>query len=169
MWWQDEKAPQQEFLAQDAESVGRYMAQWEPGKGIVEFPDGLRVRGRGLRSLRRAEPAADFGVYLTGRRPPAAAIEHRWVRWRDFRLPDSTDVVVEALREARERSATQRVEIACGGGIGRTGAALSVLAAMSGIPADEAVAWVRAHYHRRAVETPAQERWVAEVAVAQRK
>jgi len=140
------------------------MAQWEPGRGIVEFPDGLRFRGRGLRSLRRPSPAADFGVYLTGRRPPAHGIEHRWVRWRDSRLPDSTDEVVAALREARERSATQRVEIACGAGFGRTGAVLSVLAVMSGIPADDAVAWVRGHYHRRAVETPAQEGWVLEVA-----
>ncbi|WPR63569.1 protein-tyrosine phosphatase family protein [Glutamicibacter protophormiae] len=163
-----EQARELGLLALHKEAGGGYMAQWEPGRGIVEFPDGRKVRGRGLRSLRRPAPAADFGVYLTGRRPQAGAIEHRWARWRDFRLPDSTDEVVAALREARERSATQRVEIACGAGFGRTGAALSVLAVMSGIPAEDAVAWVREHYHRRAVETSAQERWVLEVAASLR-
>lgn len=156
------------YLSQLCVSGDKNMAPWEPGKGIVEFPDGKRVRGRGLRSLRRPADAADFGVYLTGRQPTTGGIEHRWVRWRDFRLPDSTDEAVAALCEAHARSTTERVEIACGGGIGRTGAALSVLAVMSGIPADDAVAWVREHYHRRAVETAAQERWVAEVAAALR-
>ncbi len=52
------------------------------------------------------------------------------------------------------------MEIACGGGVGRTGTALALLAAWGGVPADAAVGWVRERYHRRAVETPAQKRWV---------
>ncbi|NDL56545.1 hypothetical protein F7O44_05605 [Phytoactinopolyspora sp. XMNu-373] len=113
-------------------------------------------------------PAPDFAVYLLGRDPEAEPWLYRWVRWRDFRLPDSTDAAVAALREAYERAAEQRVEIACGGGIGRTGAALALLATMSGVAPERAVGWVRAHYHRRAVETRRQRRWVEATAASLR-
>ena len=94
--------------------------------------------------------------------------EHRWVRCRDFRTPTSTDEAVAALVDAHERAATERVEVACGGGIGRTGMALSVLAILAGVPPAGAVAWVRAHHHRRAVETPWQRRWVRRLDLALR-
>ena len=54
----------------------------------------------------------------------------------------------------------ERVEIACGGGTGRTGTALALLAVWGGVRPDDAVAWVRAHYRPRAAETPWQRRWV---------
>jgi protein-tyrosine phosphatase len=82
------------------------------------------------------------------------------VRWPDFRLPADPAELRAALVEAHERAATERVELACGGGRGRTGTALACLAVLDGVPAGEAVAWVRAHYDRRAVETRAQERFV---------
>ena len=132
--------------------------------GVVELPDGRRVRGRGLRQARQDSPPPDFAVYLLGRDPQVPGWEYRWVRWRDFRLPDSTEQAVTTLHEAHTRAASERVEIACGGGIGRTGTALAVLAIMSGVPADDAVTWVRANYHPRAVETRKQKRWIAEVA-----
>jgi protein-tyrosine phosphatase len=69
-----------------------------------------------------------------------------------------------ALLEAHERAIDERVEIACRGGIGRTGTALAVIAMMAGTPPDDAVAWVREQYHPRAVETPGQRRWVRETA-----
>lgn len=106
----------------------------------------------------------EFGVYLLGRDPQLADWEYRWIRWPDFRLPASTEDLVAALREAHERARTERVEVACGGGVGRTGSALAVLAAMSGVPPNDAVGWIRAHYHRRAVETRRQRRWVEETA-----
>jgi len=53
------------------------------------------------------------------------------------------------------------VELACGGGRGRTGTALACLAVLDGMPAAEAVAYVREHYDLRAVETPRQRRYVA--------
>src|SRR5690606_12377802 len=68
---------------------------------------------------------------------------------------------IDALREAHERAAAERVEIACRGGIGRTGTALAVLATLSGVPPTQAVDWVRKHYHPRAVETRRQRAWVA--------
>jgi hypothetical protein len=38
-----------------------------------------------------------------------------------------------------------------------------VLAILSGVPRPEAVGWVRAHHHPKAVETPWQRRWIQRV------
>jgi protein-tyrosine phosphatase len=99
-------------------------------------------------------------VYLLARDPGPFAWEHRWVRWPDFRTPRSTPDALDALAEAHRRAATERVELACGGGVGRTGTALAVLAVLSGVEPADAVAWVRQRYDRRAAETPWQRRWV---------
>jgi len=138
--------------------------EWGAVDGIVEFPDGKCFRGTAVRRPRRDVPVPDFAVYLLGRDPQVTGWPNQWVRWRDFRLPDSTEDAVAALRAAHTRAASERVEIACGGGIGRTGTALSVLAVMSGIRPDDAIAWVRANYHPRAVETRRQRQWVETLA-----
>ncbi|GES28196.1 hypothetical protein San01_06830 [Streptomyces angustmyceticus] len=65
-----------------------------------------------------------------------------------------------AFEEALTRAAGERVEVACEGGRGRTGTALACMAVLDGVPADRAVAFVRRHYHPRAVETPWQRRYV---------
>ena len=62
--------------------------------------------------------------------------------------------------ESWHRALTERVEVACGGGRGRTGTALACPAVLDGVPARHAVAWVRRSYDPRAVETPWQRRWV---------
>ncbi len=105
----------------------------------------------------------DFAVYLLARDPGRFDWEHRWVRWPDFRTPASTSDAIGALRDAYVRAATERVEIACRGGIGRTGTALAAVAVLAGVPPAEAVAWVRRRYHHRAAETPWQRRWVLEL------
>jgi protein-tyrosine phosphatase len=64
------------------------------------------------------------------------------------------------LEQAWTDAATERVEIACGGGHGRTGTALAVLAVIDGVSPKDAVDFVRANYHARAVETPWQRRYV---------
>jgi hypothetical protein len=135
-------------------------ATWADGAGVVELPDGRRLRGRGLRHSLPAGAVPTFGVYLLGRDPGPFDWEHRWVRWPDFRTPASTPDAMSALQEAYERSAAERVEIACGGGVGRTGTALAAVAVLAGVTPAEAVAWVRRHYNTRAVETPWQRRWV---------
>jgi hypothetical protein len=135
---------------------------WSDGTpGVVELPDGRRVRARGLRHGNPPggeEP--ELGVYLLGKAPPATPWEQRWIRWPDFRLPTDRGAALAVLREAHERAATERVEVACGGGVGRTGTALAALAVLSGLDPADAVDWVRRHHHRRAVETPWQRRWV---------
>lgn len=54
----------------------------------------------------------------------------------------------------------EQVELGCIGGHGRTGTALACLAVLTGCPASEAVAWVRASYCQKAVETAGQEAFV---------
>ncbi|MFD5206307.1 protein-tyrosine phosphatase family protein [Streptomyces anulatus] len=127
---------------------------------VLALPSGRLVRGRGLRNPLPAGPEPDFAVYLLGRTPPPVAWESRWLRWPDFRLPADRAAARDLLDEVWERAAGTRVEVACGGGMGRTGTALACLAVLDGVPADEAVAFVRGCYHPRAVETPWQRRYV---------
>ncbi|MFP3713401.1 protein-tyrosine phosphatase family protein [Puerhibacterium sp. TATVAM-FAB25] len=137
------------------------MSTWDTAvPGVVELPDGRRVRGTGVRLPRGDVPAPDLAVYLLAADPGPAGWPYRWVRWRDFGLPAAADAAVAALRDAHDRAADERVEIACGAGRGRTGSALALLAVMSGVEPRDAVAWVRAHYHPRAAETPWQRAWV---------
>jgi protein-tyrosine phosphatase len=105
-------------------------------------------------------PSPTFGIYLLGRTPPPVEWASRWIRWPDFWLPSDRVQARAALREAWERADADRVEIACGGGRGRTGTALACLAVLDGVPPGEAVAWIRAHYDKHAVETPWQKRFV---------
>ncbi|MFJ6214847.1 protein-tyrosine phosphatase family protein [Streptomyces sp. NPDC092296] len=136
-------------------------AAWEPtAAGVLRLPSGRLVRGRGLRRPLPAGPLPDFALYLLSREPPPVPWEARWLRWPDFRLPADRTAADEALREAWKRTATQRVEIACNGGRGRTGTALACLAVLDGVPATEAVAYVRRHYTPHAAETPWQRRYV---------
>jgi hypothetical protein len=134
---------------------------WEAGApGVLMLPSGRLVRGRGLRRPSPGAPEPELGVYLLGSAPPPVTWESRWLRWPDFRLPADRPLAARVLREAWERAATDRVEIACFGGRGRTGTALACLAVLDGVPAAQAVAYVRDRYDRHAVETPWQRRYV---------
>ncbi|WP_422769933.1 protein-tyrosine phosphatase family protein [Plantactinospora sp. WMMC1484] len=135
---------------------------WAPsGAGVLRLPSGRLVRGRGLRRPAPPGPDPTFAVHLLGRMPPETSWESRWVRWPDFRLPHDRAHFRAVLREAWERARDDRVEFACGGGRGRTGTALACLAVLDGVPAAEAVSFVRRHYAPGAVETPWQRRFVA--------
>ncbi len=137
-------------------------ATWDAAaSGILRLPSGRLVRGRGLRRPSPKGPVPDFGLYLLRHRPPPAEWDSQWVRWPDFWLPTDRDEARSALCEAWRRAATERVEIACVGGRDRTGTALACLAVIDGVPAADAVAFVRAHYQPKAVETPWQRRYVA--------
>ncbi|MEU1090268.1 protein phosphatase [Streptomyces sp. NPDC005892] len=134
---------------------------WNPAApGVVRLPSGRLVRGRALRRPLPEGPAPDFSVHLLGREPEPVAWESRWLRWPDFRLPADRAGTRSLLGEAWARAATERVEVACAGGRGRTGTALACLAVLDGVPPDDAVAFVRERYDPRAVETPWQRRYV---------
>jgi protein-tyrosine phosphatase family protein len=134
---------------------------WMPGEaGALRLPSGRLIRGRGLREAMPAGHSPTFGVYLLGGAPPEFDWETRWIRWPDFRLPADRVYAATVLREVWARAADERVEVACRGGRGRTGTALACVAVLDGVPAAEAVAFVRAGYHPRAVETPWQHRFV---------
>jgi hypothetical protein len=134
---------------------------WEPGgPGVLRLPSGRLIRGRGLRDPMPSGHPPTFGVYLLGGEPPEFGWTSRWIRWPDFRLPADPAYAREVLLDAWRRAATDRVEVACGGGRGRTGTALACLAVLDGVPAADAVTFVREHYHPRAVETQWQRRFV---------
>ncbi|MFK8906509.1 protein-tyrosine phosphatase family protein [Streptomyces sp. YS-3] len=134
---------------------------WDPdGPGVLRLPSGRLVRGRALRRPLPDGPTPTYAVYLLGKQPPHVPWRAEWLRWPDFRLPGDRARAVEVLREAWERAARERVELACGGGRGRTGTALACLAVLDGVPAEDAVAYVRRDYDRHAVETPWQSRYV---------
>ena len=134
---------------------------WDDGApGVVRLPSGRRLRGRGLSRPLPAGPPPEFGIYLLGNEPEPVPWNSTWVRWPDFRLPADPAAARAALADAWRRAEAERVEVACGGGRGRTGTALACLAVLDGVPALDAVAWVREHYDPRAVETPWQARFV---------
>ncbi|BAL86507.1 hypothetical protein AMIS_12870 [Actinoplanes missouriensis 431] len=134
---------------------------WEPsGAGVLRLPSGRLVRGRGLRDAMPSGHPPQVGVYLLGSPPPEFGWESHWVRWPDFRLPGDPPYLEKVLIESLRRSEGERVEVACGGGRGRTGTALACLAVLDGVQPREAVAFVRRNYHPRAVETPWQRRFV---------
>jgi hypothetical protein len=128
--------------------------------GVLRLPSGRLVRGRGLRKPMPEGPEPTYGVYLLGPAPPEVPWESTWLRWPDFRLPSDRAQARTVLADAWRRAGTERVEFACAGGHGRTGTALACLAVLDGVPADEAVAYVRTHYDRHAVETWWQRRYV---------
>jgi hypothetical protein len=129
---------------------------WQDGTGLAVLPSGVRVRGRPLRAP--ASPA-DFALVLTT--GPGPAWPHRRIRWPDFWVPTDRADALDAIAEAHRRAhAGQRVEAACGGGIGRTGTTLAALAILDGLTPEAALTWARTNYHHRAVETPWQRRWL---------
>ena len=134
------------------------------GPGVMKLPSGRLIRGRGLRQQKPGGPDPEFGLYLLGSEPRGVPWEFRWVAWPDFRLPADPAAARAGFAEAWERSAAERVEVGCVGGLGRTGTALACIAVLDGVAAREAVGYVRRHYDARAVETPWQRRFVTRFA-----
>jgi len=127
---------------------------------VLRLPSGRLVRGRGVSRPLPEGPVPQFGLYLLASEPPEVPWDFGWLRWPDFGLPADREKVAPLLTEVWQRAANERVEVACLGGRGRTGTALACLAIIDGVRASEAVMFVRAHYHPRAVETFFQRRYV---------
>jgi protein-tyrosine phosphatase len=136
-------------------------ATWDQAdRGVLELPSGRTIRGRKLGTTEIGAPHPSFAVYLTLRRPESVPWDSRWLRWPDFWLPLDRGAAATIFREAWSRAESERVEIACPHGRGRTGTALACLAVLDGIPPYHAVNYVREHYSQHAVETPWQRRFV---------
>jgi Protein-tyrosine phosphatase len=129
-------------------------------RGVVELPSGRRVRGRRLTRPVCFGVGPTFAVHLAGRCPPEPPWQREWIRWRDFWLPTDPSAATRVLRHAHERAAVDRVEVACSGGVGRTGTALAAMCVFEGMEPHAAVEWVREHYHPLAVEVPWQRRYL---------
>jgi len=152
-------APQRQWIG--SSSTLSIVSAWDMGSaGVLLLPSGRLVRGSALRLPIPGGDLPEFGLYLLNQPPGPVSWEARWVRWPDFRLPRDSRDAQDALREAWRRAANDRVEIACGGGRGRTGTALACLAVLDGESPRTAVAYIREHCDRRAVETPWQRRFV---------
>ncbi|MGW3494359.1 protein-tyrosine phosphatase family protein [Streptomyces sp. NPDC001020] len=133
---------------------------------VIQLPSGRMIRGRGLRYDLPEGQTPTFAVHMTGYQPLDQPWESVWVPWRDFWLPADPMDAIRKLRLAYERAATERVEVCCGGGVGRTGTALSAICVFEGMNPKEAVKWVRQNYHSRAVEVPWQRRFIRQVFAA---
>jgi protein-tyrosine phosphatase len=131
------------------------------GDGVLALPSGRFVRGRGLRGPDPDGPDPDFALYVLASEPFGVRWEFRWVEWPDYALPTDRAAMRQALVEAWERAERERVEVGCMGGRGRTGTALACLAVLDGVPAEQAVEYVRQNYHPDAVETAEQSQFVA--------
>ena len=141
----------------------------EPLTGAIALPDGTLVRGRGRRQPLPPGPLPDYGLYLgrdpagrRGREPWHPDWPADWIAWPDFGTPRDDRAAAVAIMAAYRRAADgERVEVACDGGVGRTGTVIACMAVLAGQPAADAVGWTRRHYRPRAVETPGQRRWIA--------
>ena len=126
---------------------------------IVTFPDGSRVRASSLAERDSDDPERAYGLYLDGHWEPTWPAEI--VVWPDFGLPDEPEIAARQISGAfRRAQGGELVEVGCLGGSGRTGTVLACMAVLAGVPAEEAVPWVRGVYRPQAVETAEQEAWV---------
>jgi len=125
----------------------------------VCFPDNTCITASPLASRQEDNSERDFGLYMDASWAPTWDAE--LIDWPDFGLPADETMAAEQIVSAFNRAKNgERLEIGCIGGLGRTGTVLACMAILAGVPADDAVEWVRSAYDSRAVETDEQETWV---------
>ena len=117
------------------------------------------MRASSLADRREDDPERAYGLYLDQHWAPTWPADV--IAWPDFGLPVEPEVAAGQITAAFGRARRgELVEVGCVGGSGRTGTVLACMAVLAGVPAPEAVSWVRAAYRREAVETADQEAWV---------
>jgi hypothetical protein len=127
---------------------------WRQAAGIVTLPNGISIRGRGLRLPPPSGQQPTLGLYLTGFPPSAQAWTSDWIRWPDFLVPFDWKEARSKLITAYTAAIQERLEVACSGGKGRTGTALACLAVLAGLKPWEAIGFIRMRYDPCAVEVP---------------
>lgn len=138
---------------------------------IVRLPDDTFVYAQGRLGLISSDriPKPDYAVYLDERwaDDPEVTWPFRMINWPDFGLPENQSELFDVILNIHDRvKAGEVVEIACYGGLGRTGTVLSCLAVCAGVQASNAVEWARSNYDRRAVETDEQQQLVDAFAIS---
>jgi hypothetical protein len=128
---------------------------------LVTLPDNAIVHAQGRLGLIPSERVRtpDYALYLDARwgDDPTVTWPYLLIDWPDFGVPTNEKELFRAILDLHERAKSgELVEIACYGGVGRTGTVLGCLAVCAGVPQGEAVEWVRSHYDSRAVETEEQ-------------
>jgi hypothetical protein len=126
----------------------------------VVFPDGTRAfaSASAFHWIGGPGEPPDVGLWLD----ESWASHGEIVDWPDGGVPRDPEAAARSITEAYEAArGGARVEVGCIAGHGRTGTALACMAILAGVPAEEAVAWIREHYCEKAVEPPYQEPWVA--------
>ena len=147
------------------------MSTWEKSDGndgVVEFPSGRRVRGRSWHQP--VDEYADISVVLTTATPEefaarntvAMAPEVILISWPDYRVPRRPQQAYSQLRTVFERAREERVEITCGGGVGRTGTALAMLAMIDGMDPEAAITFVQEKYNPESATSHAQRGFLME-------
>ena len=125
----------------------------------VVFPDGTKVLASASAFFWAddSHTPADVGLWL----------DESWTRfgevidWPDGGVPRDPQAAAMKIRGAFEAArAGKRVEVGCIAAHGRTGTVLACMAILAGVPAEQAVDWVREHYCEKAIEPPYQEPWV---------
>ena len=118
-------------------------------RGVLALPSGRLVRGcRWSPDVEDRPERASYALW----RDPSPAWPHDWVRWPDFGLPASRERAWDAIEQAWRAAESERVEVACGGGRGRTGTILAAMAILDGLSPDDATALLPAETvaaHRR--------------------
>lgn len=125
----------------------------------VRFPDGTHVRASGVAMRLEQAGWREHGLYCDAAWAPDWPAE--LIDWPDFGIPTDAITAAGQIERAFQRARSGvHVEVGCIGGRGRTGTVLACMAVLAGVPAPDAVAWVRANYDPHAVETREQEAWV---------
>jgi hypothetical protein len=140
------------------EQAGRPAPERHVHRSAVAFDDGTTITAVTFFAddpySRVVVPS--FGLYLDESWAPPWP--HHNLDWPDFDVPTDGDALRIAFLDLLDRAGRgDPVEVGCLGGHGRTGTALACLAVLTGTPPGEAVAWVRANYCKKAVETGEQE------------
>lgn len=138
------------------------MSHWSvTDERVIPLPSGRLIRGRGLEAHPEMPIDPEFGLYLLATPVRGVPWSHEWIEWADFGLPTDPVSADRAIILAWQHALTDRVEVACMGGLGRTGTALACLATLDGLSPAAAIDHVRAAYDPRAIETPEQADYVA--------
>ena len=143
--------------------MNTFIRQWSKHEsGVVAFSSGARIRGRSIRHHNADRSSPDYTLVLSSfypRHPPKAEVH--WIKWPEFCLPVNKLKALHALNVILKRGAYSRVDIACRGGVGRTGTALACIATLDGMDPTNTLKLIRDTYHPRAAETPWQQWYIS--------